>query len=104
MRGDDTEANRLHLEALVGGRTRWRERIEQVKVLSVPWDRLPLKFRQIWWETTDYGRHPPPPESAARMPEILAVEQAQLESDKREILADTARARELLKLMRSQPA
>jgi hypothetical protein len=94
---DDAEANRRHLEALVGGRTRWREHIEQgTKVLGVQWDKLPLTFRQKWWKATDYGGHPPSPEFAALMPELLAVDQAKLENDKREIAADTACARELL--------
>lgn len=94
---NDAEANRRHLEALVGGRTHWREHIEQgTKVLDVSWDKLPLKFRQEWWKATDYGRHPPAPEFTARMSELLAIEQAKLENLKREIAADTARAKELL--------
>ena len=96
----DDEANRYHIEALVGGRTRWRERIEQVKILGVRWDKLPLKFRQAWWKTTDYGEHSPSPEFA---PDLLSVEQAQLENDKREIVADTVRASEFLRQIRKPP-
>jgi hypothetical protein len=92
----DHEANRYHLEALVGGRTRWREHVEQTKILDVQWDKLPLSFRQKWWQATDYGQHPPSPEFAARMPELLAIDQTKLENDKREIAADTARAHEFL--------
>jgi hypothetical protein len=89
---DDAEANRLHIEALVGGRTRWREHIELV--LGVSWDRHPLNFRRAWWEATDYGQHPPGSEE--QMAELLAAEQAGLDDVRREILTDTARARELL--------
>jgi hypothetical protein len=51
-RGD--EANRRHLSALVGGRTCWREHIEQgTKVLGIQWDKLSLEFRRKWWKATD---------------------------------------------------
>jgi hypothetical protein len=102
---NDAEANRRHLEALVGGHTRWREHIDLGgKILDIQWDKLPLKFRQQWWEATDYGRHSPSSEFPARMPKLLAVEQAKLENDKREIAADTARAREFLtECWRRQP-
>jgi hypothetical protein len=65
-------------------------------VLDIPWRDLPVRIRQQWWEATDYNRHPPAPEFAVGMPELLAVEQANLETTKREIAADIARARELL--------
>jgi hypothetical protein len=62
----DKDANHYHLEALVGGRTRWHEHIEQdTKVLGIQWDKLPLGFRQQWWEATgfhpgtEFKRHPP---------------------------------------------
>jgi hypothetical protein len=94
---DDAEATRRHLEGLIGGRTRWREHIEQgAKVLGISWDKLPLKVRQEWWKATDYGRHPLAPEFMAQLPELLATEQAKLETAKQEIAADTARAREFL--------
>jgi hypothetical protein len=95
-----SDANRFHIEALVGGRTRWHEHIELV--LGVSWDKLPLRFRREWWEATDYGGYPP--ESESRMAELLAAEQTGLENTQREILADTARAREfLLACWRQQP-
>jgi hypothetical protein len=94
----NAEANRRHLAALVGGRGRWQEHVEQSpKVLGVQWDKLPPGFRQQWWEATDYGRHEPSPELAARMPELLAAARLEAENDKRELAADTDRAVEVLR-------
>jgi hypothetical protein len=101
---DDDEANRWHLEALVGGDTRWRRHIEQgIRVLGVQWDKLPLEVRRRWWRETGYNRLPPSPEFAARMPELLAAEQPKLENKKREIVADSAHAHELLSRARRPP-
>jgi hypothetical protein len=99
MTAVDDEANRRHLAALTGGPdTRWREHIERdPKVLGVQWDKLPPSFRQKWWKASDCGQHPPPPEFMARIPELLAVEQAKLDADKREAVAATARAHEVLR-------
>jgi hypothetical protein len=97
-----TEATRRFIEALVGGRTRWREHIEQVIEALPWWNTLPsspskTKFRGKWWKATDYGRHPPAPEFVARMSELLAAAQAERESDRREALAATARLTELMR-------
>jgi hypothetical protein len=86
---DRAEPSR-HLEALVGGQTRWRERVEQSTVLGVPWSKLPREFRQAWWEATDYGQHPPPPEFMAWAPQLLAIKQAKRENLQRQIAAENA--------------
>jgi hypothetical protein len=94
-----TEATRRFIEALVGGRTRWREDHEQeVEALGVPWFELPLKFRRAWWRATDRGRHLPLPGSELMLLVILAAAQIQLktETDRCEIAAATARACEVL--------
>jgi hypothetical protein len=88
-----TEATRRFIEALVGGRTWWRERCEQdVEALGVPWSSFRLNFvrpgrgRRTGVVTLRYRgqlcccwcfspRHRP-----------------ELEADRREIAADTARA------------
>jgi hypothetical protein len=78
----------------------WRDEPPPRKVpviLGVPWFDLPLSIRQMWWKETNYNRLPPSPEFAARMPELLAVEQAKLEADKREAVAATTSALEVLR-------
>src|SRR5262245_1328904 len=97
------EANHWHLEALVGGNTRWRERIEQVRVLDVRWDKLPLAVRRMWWRETDYSRRPASPEFMAQLPQLLADEQAKVEAIKCEIADATARACVLLSEARQLP-
>jgi hypothetical protein len=86
----EPDANYWHLQGLIGGDTRWRRHIEQSEVLGVRWDKLPKRFKQRWWKATEWGQHPPSPEDLARLPELLAVDQAELENDKREIATDTA--------------
>jgi hypothetical protein len=93
----DDEANRRHLAALGVGRGRWQEHMSQsAEVLGLPWDRLPLDFRQRWWRATDYNQHPLSQGSAALMPALLAAAQAKLEAAKRKAEDDTIRARTVL--------
>jgi hypothetical protein len=115
MTAADDEANRRHLNALVGGLgTRWREDIERqnVKVLGIPWFELPLfherdrrhlSIRRLWWRETDYNRKPPSEEFLAQLPQLLAAAKLELEADKREIAAELAAGRELLRQARRPP-
>jgi hypothetical protein len=115
MSAADDEASRRHLAALIGGPgTRWREDIERqnVRVLGVPWFELPLfherdrrhlSIRHLRWRETDYNRKPPSEEFLAQLPQLLAAAKLELEADKREIAADTAAARELLRQARQPP-
>jgi hypothetical protein len=94
----DDEANRWHLEALVGVRTRWREHVErEAKFLGIPWSEVPRTFFKKWWKATGWGRHPPSPEFAAQVPQLLVEDRAKLDRIKRKAVADTGRAREVLR-------
>jgi hypothetical protein len=73
------------------------------EILGVPWQKVPLKVRQLWWRETDYSRRPPSPEFIALLPEALAEAQAELENERREITADISRAREFLRQVRQPP-
>jgi hypothetical protein len=67
------------------------------------WFYTPLSFRQQWWRETDYKRKPPSEEYLRQMPELLAAVKREVENDKREIAADTAKAIELLRQARQPP-
>jgi hypothetical protein len=95
-----TEANKFKTEA------------NEFKLLGVSWldlphfherDRQHLSIRRLWWRETDYSRRPPSPEFMARLPQLLADAQREVENDKRERAADAARARELLRQARKPP-
>jgi hypothetical protein len=67
------------------------------------WFSLPLKIRQLWWRETNYNRKPPSPEFMARLPQALADALREVEDDKREKAADTAKAREFLRQAQQPP-
>jgi hypothetical protein len=67
---------------------KFKPKANEFKVLGVPWEKLPLAIRRIWWHETDYNRLPPAPEFRARLPQLLADAQARVANDKREIAAD----------------
>lgn len=97
----NAEANCRHLAGLGDGRGRWQEHIERgAQVLGVRWDKLPLAFRRKWWKATDYGRRPDKHLPAEA--KVLAADLAALKADKREAVADTAAARELLRQAEAQ--
>ena len=84
----------------------------EFKLLGVPWldlphfherDRRHLSIRRLWWCETDYNRRPPSPEFMARLPQLLADAQREVENDKRERVAAAAVARELLHQARKPP-
>jgi hypothetical protein len=100
----EPNANYWHLQGLIGGDTRWKRHIEQSEALGVRWDKLPKRFKQRWWKATEWEQHQPSPEDLARLPELLTVDQAELENDKREIAADTARALEYVARRHRPPA
>jgi hypothetical protein len=75
----------------------------QMKILGVPWFDLPIEVRRMYWRETDYNRRPPSPEFMARLPELLAVEQAKVEDDKRELAAELAAGLKLLRQAREPP-
>jgi dCTP deaminase len=102
---DDVEANRHHLEGLVGGRTRWREHIEQkdFKVLDIPWFKLPIDTRRRWWRRTKYNRRPPSAKFMAWLPRFLTHDQAKADKNKRARAAELAAGRALLSRAQQPP-
>jgi len=77
--------------------------IGEPEILRIPWRKLPLLFRQRWWQATDYGRELPAPEFIATMPELLTT--AQLFEDDRQarFAAELAAGREVLRQAHQPP-
>jgi Protein of unknwon function (DUF3310) len=75
----------------------------QSVILGIIWFELPLSIRRMWWKETNYNRKPPSEDFTTRLPQLLAAVQVEIENDKREIAADTARARELLSRAQQPP-
>jgi hypothetical protein len=69
-------------------------------VHGLRWSDMPVPVRRQWWRETDYSREPPSQEFLRQLPELMAAAKLELEADKREIAADTAAARELLRQAR----
>jgi hypothetical protein len=90
------EANRRHLEALIGIPPEFITRAPAI--LDVPWFKLPKSFRGTWWRATGYGQHPPAPEFTAQLPQLIAAVKAEIENSKREI----ATAREVERSRQAQ--
>jgi hypothetical protein len=63
-------------------------------------NRRQLSIRHLWWREADGNRCPPSPEFIARLPQLLAAAKLELENDKREIAADTAKAIKFLRQAR----
>jgi hypothetical protein len=72
------------------------------EILGIPWRKLPIYTRQRWWKETDYRRRSPSPEFVAQLPQLLAIDQAKVDEDKRELAAELAAGHEMLK--RATPA
>jgi hypothetical protein len=84
----------------------WRDQPPPRKepdILGVRWRELPIKFRQRCWKETDYGRRPVSETFKARLPQLIADAIREVENDKREIAADVAHARELVRQARQPP-
>jgi hypothetical protein len=90
---------------------KFKIKANEFKLLGIPWFDLPRPQEKsaprpdrAWWKETDYGRKPPSPEFMARLPQLIADAQRELENEKREIAADVARAHEfLVACWRQQP-